>query len=525
MSESRRMPNTSRDAVPLLARRQGYEFVLTDDLWRLSKGVTVQLSWARRLLHQRHDQAFRKVLGYFSENYSPGYVRAINYDFKKFVTSVIKQKGHFSGPTVADLINYRAQVGEQHLEYLYRVSRVLRYWHDQCLAEVSPDVVDLLNCWKLKGNVKGMAVRTKCPYAGPLTDIEFDALQGALYAAMEGKAIRFSTFALVMLFCATGRRPCQLRDLKLKDFVCAKAEDGLAIYILRIPRAKQSGRGEDPWRDEFKDVALEPELGYVIATLIDQVKERVRKLIPSVTEELLQETPLFPNWHEFLNAGSASQSNLLAAMRLDFFHRATSSVSFTVSRCIDRLTVHSERLSEPMHVFPYRLRRTLGSRAAREGYGELVIAELLDHTDTQNVRVYTENVPENVNAINVATAKQLAPIAQAFSGVLVDTEAQAKRGGDVASRVKTSDGAVAGTCGKFGFCGALAPIACYTCMHFQPWLDGPHERMLEDLVRENERIRMITGDKTISSINDRTLLAIADVVRLCDRRKAELARG
>ena len=41
------------------------------------------------------------------------------------------------------------------------------------------------------------------------------------------------------------------------------------------------------------------------------------------------------------------------------------------------------------------------------------------HTDTQNARVYTENVPEHVDAINEAVARQLAPLAQAFAGVVI----------------------------------------------------------------------------------------------------------
>jgi hypothetical protein len=92
---------------------------------------------------------------------------------------------------------------------------------------------------------------------------------------------------------------------------------------------------------------------------------------------------------------------------------------------------------------------------------------LLNRSDDQNARVYTENVPEHVNAINEAIARQLAPLAQAFAGVLVDQEADAIRGKDRASRVRADSGNGTGSCGHFGFCGALAPIACYTCKHFQ----------------------------------------------------------
>ncbi len=186
----------------------------------------------------------------------------------------------------------------------------------------------------------------------------------------------------------------------------------------------------------------------------------------------------------------------------------------SVFRAIDSV---SERTGVKIYVTASRFRRTLGTRAAREGLNELVIAELLDHSDTQNVGVYIEAVPEIVERIDKGMAMHLAPLAQAFVGVLIDNEASATRAGDPSSRIVTPDdlSRPVGSCGSYGFCGAMAPIACYTCRNFQPWVDGPHERILDQLVAERERIFSETGDLTIASVNDRVILACAEVVRLC----------
>jgi hypothetical protein len=154
-----------------------------------------------------------------------------------------------------------------------------------------------------------------------------------------------------------------------------------------------------------------------------------------------------------------------------------------------------------------------------------LIAELLDHTDTQNVNVYVEDVPEHVDAINRAVAGQLAPIAQAFAGKLVDSEAHAMRGDDPSSRVRVRSGQSAGTCGHHGFCGALAPIACYTCINFQPWLHGPHEQVLDQLIAEQARVFKVTGDHQVSHITDRTILAVTRVIQMCTERKRALGLG
>lgn len=74
----------------------------------------------------------------------------------------------------------------------------------------------------------------------------------------------------------------------------------------------------------------------------------------------------------------------------------------------------------------------------------------------------------------------------------------------------------------YGFCGALAPIACYTCKSFQPWLDGPHQEVMDGLLEERQRIRQLTRDESMVAINDRTIVAVAEVIRRCEERRSEL---
>ena len=70
-----------------------------------------------------------------------------------------------------------------------------------------------------------------------------------------------------------------------------------------------------------------------------------------------------------------------------------------------------------------------------------------------------------------------------------------------------------GTCGSFSFCGLAAPIACYTCVKFQPWMDAPHDKALTALLHERQR-RLDDGqDGKMVALFDNTILAIADVVR------------
>ncbi|MFS8980195.1 hypothetical protein PO002_38055 [Cupriavidus necator] len=71
-----------------------------------------------------------------------------------------------------------------------------------------------------------------------------------------------------------------------------------------------------------------------------------------------------------------------------------------------------------------------------------------------------------------------------------------------------------GGCGKFDFCGLAAPLACYTCSYFHPWLDNIHETLLERLLAERKEL-LALSDLRIASVNDRTIVAVAEVVTRC----------
>jgi hypothetical protein len=192
---------------------------------------------------------------------------------------------------------------------------------------------------------------------------------------------------------------------------------------------------------------------------------------------------------------------------------------------LECLSVRSERTGKPLHVGALRFRRTIGTRAAEEGHGPLVIARLLDHTDTQNVGVYTASSPRIIERIDKAIAMQMAPLAQAFAGVVADgndgDRDPARRIVDL--RIDRS-GQAMGECGKHGFCGFNAPIACYTCRNFEAWIDGPHEAVLEHLIARREQLAQ-TSDLRMASVNDRTILAVAAVVQRCTELKSARCGG
>lgn len=496
---------------------EGYKVELFGSPWVLSRDVRIRMDWFQAGLSDCMRDSALLVLKSYAIDGSAAHVMNLVSRFQHFTQSVSKGTA-LERVTANDLINYRSTLGKDHEWYLGVLSGFFKRWAALRLKGVDDDAIQFLESIRIKGNKKGVAVQTMCPNKGPLSELENEALDQRLLTAFEYDEIDLRDFVLVTIFKATGRRPLQLGDLKCKDLIEGRSQDGLKEYLLNIPRRKQRATH---WREEFKPFPLVPEIGLCVRALIEENIERLKLLGIAASRTFHEELPIFPNWNAIELAVTESITSIEDLGATEAFHMKSRSLAVRLEAIVKSLLVPSERTGGPVRLFPLRLRRSLASRLAREGYGPMVIAECLDHSDDQNAWVYTENVPEHAEAIDKAVARTLAPLAQAFAGVLVDTEAAATRGDDRTSRVRTDTGDSAGTCGHYGFCGALAPVACYTCRYFQPWLDGPHEEVLETLITERDRVVKMTQDKAIAAVNDRTIYAVTEVILRCEKRRIE----
>lgn len=495
------------------AKAKGYSFSLTDDRWELDKNKTVNVGQVASRLSEPAKTGFRQVMAFYASELSSAHSQNVaGYLHHMLITTGTGEISEVA------LINYRAILSPKDEYYLGTIAGFLRRWHLLGYPGVSKDVIRLLNGWTLKGNRKGDAVKRKDPEEGPLTDNELQAFNEGAVQAFERNLIALPELAMCLVTSNTGRRPVQISHLRIIDILCGKNTKEEPFYILNVPRGKQ-GNG---FRASFKPFAMTEDLWTILSA---QSKLAIRQVESCLGFELQeadrQQLPLFPDIDAVKSVSSPRE--LRELLKTDKLHIAAAEVSDVLQFVADAADIHSERTGEILNLNARRFRYTTGTRAAREGFGELVIAELLDHSDTQNAGIYIKNIPEHVKRLDEAVGFQLAPYAQAFSGVLVDSEKNARRGNDPTSRIRTEEGEGVGTCGEYGFCGANVPIPCYTCMHFQPWLEAPHADMYRHLLDERARLANLTGDLQVASNLDRTILAIAQVIRLCDQRRQELS--
>ncbi|MFZ5655631.1 MAG: site-specific integrase [Pseudomonadota bacterium] len=502
------------DSTAQAVSKDGYLFDPSDDHWQLNKDVLVSLVLPGPV-DASTEAGFRATLLRYAEEASARHTENMATRFKRY----LRDTGA-SQVTVAYLINWRASLGSDEQWQLGGLKGFLLAWHDYGFQGVPKEVVDLLNGWRIKGNEKGAAVASGCPENGPYTDLEIAAILDWANMAVARKVLAFEDYAYLLALAMTARRPVQIAALRGRDLV-REGGEGATMYRLSIPRAKQRGVA---FRGAFRSLAILEDLYLVLRHQHRQSVAAVSAVIgQELDSALASELPIFINRQRLEEiAGADELRNLVLGSAPDQLHAKTSSLDIALQRCAKASTARSERTGELIRLSATRFRHTRGTKLRREGFSAFIIAELLDHSDTQNVRVYTENTAQEAVVINELIGSQLAPFAQACLGRLVRSEREAIRGDDPCSRVPNERQHAVGTCGNYGFC-ASGFRACYTCYHFQPWVDGPHEEVLADLYAEKQRTRSAGCADVVVNANDQLILAVEHCVAMCKEARGQVS--
>lgn len=490
-SFSRRLPSLPE----IVVTRDGFSFDPRPDVWRIASLAGSANFHFDDLgnLSPETVHCLKLAIVFRLERKSFSHSGSIFGRFRAFYVAEFKRKTAVcSGISLSDITSYRDKLTINTIWYLGLLRLLFNTMEGLGIGICTPEARDYLGDSKIPGNIKGTAIRTRDPEKGMFNDIELQTIQASLNDAYALGRISLEDYVIGWLFLAYGSRPIQFSQLKENDLVVSEG-DGERFYALRMPMAK--GRGTK-YRTEFKVRYCAKQLGKLLERLIEANERRRSELGIDV-----KDPPLL----------SGETEGDIA----DFGHHVNSQ---TIAR---RFSSMMRRITN-LKANADRFRKTLGQRAADAGKDIYEIADLLGHRDTQQVKVYTESTLAMTGRLDRAMAMEMAVLAQAFAGVLVEREAE-RRGR--ASRLYErslpgmSDRAI-GNCGLMSFCGQSIPIACYTCRHFEPWLDGPHEAFLALLVEDRERMVSAGYSPKIYAIRDRTILAVAQVIQACTDRLA-----
>jgi len=484
--------------------RSGVAFSPNEDVWAWTDGpFRVHLDF-RRVSHL--EQTFQDSLKYtllvFAKRNSASHLTNLFNAFLHFL-ALRPDLPALQSVSMAEVSSYAARLKEHERYRIGTLNVLLQKWGALGLAGVDAECTQYLRERRKPGNDKGAAVRQRDPVEGPFSETEYTALYKAVDAAYGMGDIARWVVVLTRLLFACGGRISQYASLKVMDL---NEQNG--IFVLNLPQVKTR---EENSRVSFKEFHLSPQTGRLVL-------EHIASL-PSQDAN----AALFP---ESLVRKSVPRVARRPEGDLFFGHCTRDSLSAAFSREVSPLAPPTERLDfAPTPVTTKRFRSTFGTRLAEEGAGRAEIAERLGHADLQHVDVYFEGSPIVVDNIDKALGHQLAPLARAFKGRVVQDEEHSTHKGAPGSRIidfRVSIKPIASCAGQGQGCAFNKPVACYTCFRFEPWLDGPHEKVLKRLQEEREKW---AEDERMAAINDDAIEAVREVLAECAEVRAQQAAG
>jgi hypothetical protein len=542
---------TSPNDSHLVTTRDGITFDSREPTWPITAKADVEIGRVREHFDGALLDGLNASLRTMASKHSAGTMRALAHALNHYHKAMCG-KARIRRWHEVDFRNYRAKLIAEfgNEKYLIRIRAFIKLWRALRHPGVPESAWSALREMRLKDGPTGRAVRTLDSEKGPLSPEETHQLTMDVYRAAEDGLIDLGNLSLVVFHIVTGRRPCQSAALKCKDVDGSRRGDpepgqteGERLLLLHVPRAKQKGH---KFRQTRRSVHLVEVYFALFEAQKSLVREELRELLNSHGFELqecdlthlFKELPLYPHWasvHSTLEAAAAhrEQSHAVALKTLrvhaegQLWHHDAVGITRRLQG-VCKVSGAQAASGESLAVGGTRLRYTKGTDLARQGVGRAALAWLMDHSNLNSSGIYIDNLPEHAAEVSKALSGSLVlnRVASLFRGEVVDSEPAAIGGDDPEHSRIHYKGEGTATCGHRKQCGMGGgiPMACYTCDRFQPWVDGPHEALLNDLLVERSHNAQVLGDQHPVTIRrDKTITAVIIVVQRCAARNSELA--
>lgn len=396
----------------------------------------------------------------------------------------------------------------------------LKRWREEYMLAVCPSerAVSALYALKTKETFRPCPVESMNPLKGPYTVLETQALFDWANDAFTNDRVSFERFVYIRLLIATGARKRQLQQLVFGDLTNTKKGP-----ILQIPKAKQRAF---EYRSGFQSCNLSADLYNLLQSYQKLTLKKLQAERPHIDwDKALPNVPIFRS--KGSNYGhaviiDAPDLNLLEVGPLEKFHCKDGVMTVLLDGTLgDQPLPVSERTGEKIHLGSHRFRYTLGTDLSRMGFGPHSIASVLGHKSIRCVGKYIKTSTEMGKRIDTKMKSELALVVNAFQGRLVANSAEADNG-FCSNKIIRSQSSPIATCGASGGCQLDAPVACYTCSRFQPWIEGPHKEVLERLQQRQQRAVDAAGENCNEAISfDRPILAVMQVIHKIEVKKRQ----
>jgi integrase len=255
-----------------------------------------------------------------------------------------------------------------------------------------------------------------------------------------------------------GARDIQVIKLQFKHY--KKTSEG--TQFIELPRAKQRG-------SKNNKVTKRRPITKSLATLIDELKNRYERLANS---------PVLGEWHLICNLvskGSKVESIPTGIRVLPITYRNKVKA---IEKVLDLGFIVTNR----------RLRKTFCTQLIAKGTPLKVVAELMDHSDLQQLEVYYRHTHHIAQKLNDVLMQEADDIIDAFAGKIVTKEEVSQKGQEIFAQAEGQGLHLIGSCASRTPCALNPPLSCYGCSSLEAFEDADHKAVVETFVNESKRV-------------------------------------
>lgn len=330
---------------------------------------------------------------------------------------------------------------------------------------------------------KGLDVIMEIPDRGPLTIKEERIFISTLNSVSPDTLNTHALQGLVSLKCSQvlGIRNIQVIKLTFADLQISDK----GVFTLRVLRAKQRGRANN---DVYK---LRP-ITKTLATLISLLKARYEDILG---KRITDDWPVISDYY--------SISGKLVKQQIKITKTTFITEQFMIAAGLD------------FKVTNRRLRKTFCSRLIAKGTPLPVVAELMDHSDLQQLEVYYRQSHKIAEKLEQVLRNEAADIIDVFTGKVVTSDNVSQRGQGIFAPSNHLNIVQIGSCGSATPCSLQPPLSCYNCSSLEAFEDVDHKAVIDTMIEE---VKTSFGDShAINILQHKNFLAARKFADMFDR--------
>jgi len=358
------------------------------------------------------------------------------------------------------------------------------------------------------GRAKSKSTKNRQVYS----DATMTAIQVALLRAERAMrngdgGFRLAHIVLTYLAMDFGQRGLTYAKLRESPFETREAA-GAGTNRPRLPVSTWGDFGDRP---ETMERSLNDHVGKLISELINY--NRVQREILGLDNSL--DWPLFP----VSQGGNAAEMRKRTAMpHADLslkLHKMTSSLAGDMQSLFRKMKVPDGKGGALMPTF-YSFRDTLSTNLAIQGVPLAVRASALGQSTTQSTPIYDKRGPEFISQLDQRIGGELEAMAQPF--LEGPDFSVSPEDGESVPWIEPETGLYLGRIGRCGCVGSACggpsgTIECYTCGIFRAVEDGPHEKVLDWMMKTRERLVRVGKPEREYRRYDTHIMVVTEILR------------